>query len=425
MPSQTAVISMRSPSTESPFLRVLALRALAFAAIAILGCGFDSAGSPGASADDAAPQDAAQLPDVVNEDGAKSDGSEADGSGPGPAPGCLDDGECEAGEICACTGACVTPVGSPCTKPINCGTGTWCSPCTGHCETMSALCEPCEGQGSCVDQGACLPFASGGSYCGSPCVTHAGCPTGFVCFAVEGITTSQCTPLSGVCDELGLCEDDGDCPDGEICNDTLKQCGEGCVEDGQCIAGQVCVLGRCTAPCTTTADCLPPAECEANGHCLIPGACESSAACDPEQHCDKVTGMCVPGCLVDNDCQDVALVCKAGSCIPKGCLHNYQCSFEEECDAASGQCIPMTDAHCAPCDASASDPPAACGGDPNLCVTLSDEEGTEKGDYCLLTCTNDPIDKCPQGYGCQHIEAEDGSIDNWYCIRSCWVSPVP
>ena len=134
--------------------------------------------------------------------------------------------------------------------------------------------------------------------------------------------------------------------------------------------------------------------------------------------------MCAPGCLIDSDCGDAANMCKDKVCVPKGCEHNYQCAFEEICDKSNGACIPTPDDHCATCD---SQDENACGGKPNPCLTLTEEdkntgEAVEKGDFCFLPCVNDPVDACPQGYNCQAIEL-DGISGN-YCVRSCWVDPV-
>ncbi len=119
------------------------------------------------------------------------------------------------------------------------------------------------------------------------------------------------------------------------------------------------------------------------------------------------------------------MVCEGKTCVPKGCTHNYQCAFAEECEKATGGCVPTPDDHCAVCDASAE---GQCGGDPNLCVSLQDEDGNEMGDYCVLTCKDDPVDQCPQGWGCQHIQAQgqggQPGLDDWFCVRSCWVDPV-
>lgn len=355
--------------------------------------------------------------------GSASDASELDTH---QAALCAADSDCsEAGATCTCKGACEVFSSNPCLTDKNCPGDDYCDSCAGFCRPTVALCGACETDDACENDGACLPFASGGSFCAIPCVTKAGCGgPGYECVAVSPYPSNLCVPATGSCDDLGLCESDGECPDGEMCSDHLKICVEGCAEDGECAGDLICAAARCIEACLTDADCSGLAECDA-GHCKVPGACESADDCfQPETYCDKSLGECVAGCLVDADCQDAALQCANKACVPKGCVHNYQCAFEEVCDKSVGACVPTTDAHCEGCTAGEE---AACGGDPNLCLTFQDEdpatgETVEKGDFCVLPCADDPVDQCPQGYGCTHIEAE--GVDGFYCVRSCWITPV-
>lgn len=364
--------------------------------------------------------------DTTNTDGttgpsdATTDGVDATADTGPPATLCTTDAECvaEPGTVCACTGRCVAVSTNPCNSDINCAPGDYCDACTGHCGTRSKLCESCTGLGSCADGGSCLPFTDGGTYCSQACISDAGCPTGYTCSDI-GATDKQCLPKSGDCQDLGLCADDGECPDGEICNDALKVCAPGCKEDGECPNNQVCVASRCSEPCTENTDCESPKEC-IDSRCKVPGACDSSAEClEAETYCNKSSGMCVSGCLQDVHCGDAAKECKNGTCVSKGCTHNYQCSFEEECNKTTAECVPMAKDHCAACDAQAE---GECGGDPNLCVSFQDEDEQPLGDFCLLTCEDDEIDQCPQGYACQQIEGD--GVSGFYCVRQCYQTPV-
>ena len=106
---------------------------------------------------------------------------------------------------------------------------------------------------------------------------------------------------------------------------------------------------------------------------------------------------------------------------------NVTCPEGEECDKETGACIPMTRDHCAPCDAEAEN---QCGGDPNYCVTFQAEdpntgETVDKGDFCILTCDEDPVDKCPSGYNCEKLEDQDGALVGYYCVRMCYYEPPP
>jgi hypothetical protein len=347
--------------------------------------------------------------------------------GPGPAfePECVDDEGCAGDAVCSCEGQCVALTGTPCTAPLGCGSGTWCNLCVGQCEPTKAYCEPCVDQGSCGLGAACVPFVTGGTYCGAQCLTDVGCAVygpGHVCIEVSGVTYKQCVPKSGSCENLGVCEDDGDCPGQDVCNASLGECYEGCTDDGQCPAGDLCVAGRCQAPCGSDEECTPPAVCEPDGRCVIPGSCEEAADCpEPETYCDKALGSCEPGCLEDADCQDASKICEGKTCVDKDCTHNYQCSFGEICEPSNGACVPSPDPHCAPC---ADGDPGPCGGAPNLCASFEDGEGQAQGEFCLLTCADDPVDACPQGYGCQQISQPDAGVEGFFCTRSCWVDPV-
>lgn len=394
-------------------------RTLVLVLVLLWGCGGaeNSGSSPPAATDASSELDAPGL--STRGDGAAVDTSVQADAGPAQAPGCESAEDCAGNELCACDGSCVPETGSPCTESKNCGSGTWCDTCSQQCEETVGLCEPCSQSGACGFDGSCVPLTSGGSFCGMNCLTGAGCPAGFSCEVVTGIATSQCVPDSGDCEALGLCEDSGDCPDGEKC--LQKSCVQGCFNDGGCPLDTVCEAADCVPPCATDLDCQAPALCEPDGHCRAPGSCLSGADCEPGDHCDKVSGSCEPGCLQDADCQDAAQLCQGEQCVPKGCLHNYQCGFGEECEKVLGECLPTPDPHCAVCDASQEDNSAACGSTEALCATLSDADETEQGDFCFLTCADDEVDKCPQGYGCVHIEVPDAGIDGWYCTRECWV----
>ena len=393
---------------------------LTAASLALLaaGCGGDKAsGGDASAADSAAPQDTAAVPD-----GTQPVGDTAGGDGGGtPTFECREDGDCEApGAVCDCHGSCVVPTGNACTEDKNCGVPNWCDPCTGHCAPQGELCDPCTDARGCQEDGACLPYAAGGSFCGRSCLTDVGCPKGYLCAEVGGVDTKQCVARSNVCGDLGLCQDDGDCPDAQICNAQLGQCGAGCAEDISCSQGLVCTGGRCVAKCTSNAECVAPAECTESGKCKVPGACEKKADCPaPETYCDKVEGLCKAGCLVDNDCGDAAKVCENKSCVAKGCEHNYQCQFSHECTQASGACDPSPDPHCATCGDSGV---YACEGPGELCASFQDENEQPLGDFCLLPCKDDPIDRCPAGYQCNEVEV-DGEA-RFLCFRQCWIDPV-
>ncbi len=411
-------------------MRVEGVTRAALAACMVLGLGAACGGDEGGGT----PAGDTATGGDTGKDGTQTGSDATADAGPDAAPVvplCTSEDDCaeQPGTICSCNGTCVVPEGNACATNKNCPPGMWCDPCLGRCASRVELCDPCALSGACQD-GACFPLASGQTVCGLDCISDVGCPTGFGCVAAEGLAAKQCVPVSGSCVDLGLCGDDGDCPDGQVCNDSLKQCAPGCQDDDSCAGDLVCVAARCVDPCATNADCVAPAECTESGRCKVPGSCEGSDEClEAETYCNKKSGMCEPGCLVDADCKDAAKICEGKACVPKGCEHNFQCAFEQECDKATGQCIPMTKDHCATCVA---DQENQCGGDPNLCVTFSEKDqetgqDVEKGDFCILPCEPDPIDQCPQGYGCQKVEMQDqqgNTTESFYCIRSCWQKPV-
>lgn len=393
-------------------LEVAAL--LACMALSAGACGSGGGGGP---ADTQGPADTATAADG---DAAEDATTAADGDTASSVTRCTENAQCDPGAICACTGECVVPSGKACTEDRNCGIPNWCNPCTGHCEAQRVLCEPCTDTRGCQDDGACIPYASGGgSFCGRSCLTDAGCPKGYGCFEVGGLDTRQCVARSGVCSDLGLCTSDGGCPDALICNTATGACYEGCADDLSCPQGDVCQRGRCVAPCASNDACTPPEECTVDGKCKVPGACERKADCPTaETYCDKDAGVCKDGCLGDNDCGDAAKKCSGGICVTRGCEHNYQCQFGHECNHDNGKCEPTQDPHCGACGDSGS---TACD-EPRLCAAFKDEDDVDRGQFCLLPCADDPIDQCPSGYQCQQVDIDD--VPHFFCARACWVDPV-
>lgn len=380
----------------------------------LVACGSDTA--PADTAADTSPPN-----DTTNTD----TGTDTSPSDTTPATDfCTADADCDgAGEICDCQGLCVVPTGSACTEDRNCGVPNWCNPCTKHCEPQVELCDPCQDSRGCKDLGLCLPYESGGSFCGLACVTDVGCPQGYTCLDLGG-PGKQCVARSGACEDLGLCSADRDCPLGQICNAQTKNCGPGCTEDGQCQQGTVCVSARCVPPCGGDGDCVAPATCQ-GGKCKIPGACESPADCPtPETYCDRGTGQCAPGCQVDADCKDAGKVCKSNECIDKGCQHNFECAFGRVCNKGNGQCepYPTSEPHCATCNAESETNPSCP--TPNICVRFQDDQQQPLGDFCLVQCKDDPIDRCPSGWQCQRFEDPESGAEQFFCARPCYIPPV-
>ncbi len=346
-------------------------------------------------------------------DAAVTDGGDAGGSGSDiSATQCVAVGDCEPG------------------VDFTCATGQYCDPCTKTCEAERLLCDPCLNDVQCQKAKfgtACLPYTSGGTFCGLACIGDAGCPKSYSCKTVAGETSKQCMPKSASCQPLaGACKSDADCPFTTICNVDYGKCIKGCEEDESCPGDQVCSLWRCKPPCASDDVCKAQAAdavCEAE-HCKIPGGCLGPAECpDQETYCDMAAHKCVPGCQADFDCKEYGKKCVAGTCQQVGCEFNWECSFGLVCDPPSGKCVTPAEPYCGVCNAD-DENATECGGPPAKCLKLADADGNEKGSFCAIACSDAPAGACPQGYDCTELTDQDGNSQGKICIRQCWVDPV-
>lgn len=410
----------------------MTFRLLAAALVALAACSDSSGGSSGASTPGGG--DAAATKDSGAGDAgfAGGGGDDAGGGSPDGAagpdataePGCKGPEDCEADQVCDCHATCVPKGTTPCVEDKNCGaTATnFCDLCSGYCGIRKDVCEPCEKDYECKQDGsACLDLAAGGRFCGRACLSDVGCPKGFLCQTVPNVKQKQCVPQSGSCEKPGECAGDADCPFPRICNLDLLVCAEGCPDDDACPNDLVCTAGHCVPPCDDAKNpCKAGEECK-DGHCKIPGGCVDASECPlAETYCDPDTHMCVPGCLTDFDCKQSAKECKDGACVEKGCPGNFYCAFEQVCSKDTGKCEDAVGPYCDACDQQAED---QCGGGNNLCVGFQDEEGNELGDFCLVECGPDPDNPCPQGYACEELELQEGDKRK-LCTRNCPVPPV-
>jgi len=327
------------------------------------------------------------------------------------------------------------PMGSgECDTAAECGTGKYCDPCTHTCEAEREVCDPCTTDQQCklslVDAevgSVCLPYAVGGSFCGRYCLSNAGCPFGYTCESLPGVSAKQCVPKTKSCaPNSGACKTDADCPWQTVCNSDYGVCVKGCTADEMCTAGKVCSLGRCVEPCDSDDDCKSLAQeaiCK-DTRCKIPGGCLASEECEmPETHCNMVQHKCVPGCIVDADCKDFANKCDGGKCVKKGCTANWECAFAHKCDLATGDCVKAEGKFCEPCNPEDENVPE-CGGKPERCFSFQDADGNDKGSFCGITCSDDPAGPCPQGWACQELKDDQGASQGKYCLRQCYQTPV-
>ena len=84
--------------------------------------------------------------------------------------------------------------------------------------------------------------------------------------------------------------------------------------------------------------------------------------------------------------------------------------------------FPTSEAHCAECDAEAETNPSCPA--PDQCVRFQDEDQQPLGDYCIVPCKDDPIDRCPQGWQCNGIENPETGAEVFFCTRPCYIDPV-
>lgn len=338
---------------------------------------------------------------------------------------CSTGDDCADGEVCnTCSGgrceASPNPAGRFCQTDQNCAVGEFCDTCRATCRPLGSDCDPCQEDIECDGSGSvCLDFSSGGRFCAIGCGSVSDCPLGFACEPAPGAAGNVCLPISGDCTSPGECAEDEDCPAGERCGPTLA-CVDGCTE-GTCPNGEVCDTGICKPPCTSDAECPEGAECQSDGLCKVPGGCLTSRDC-PEAgtYCDLDALMCAPGCGDDSDCAGLQ-VCRNNTCGPRPCDGNYLCAFGQVCDIPSGRCVEPEGPYCDTCDAEAEN---QCGGEPNLCLRLQDDEGNPRGDFCGVNCDPEDLDACPVGYSCQEIQDENGQVVNNVCFRACDRDPV-
>jgi hypothetical protein len=150
--------------------------------------------------------------------------------------------------------------GQICSQPAECGVGRTCNadhicvplPCGGLCTPTQA----------CTDSGTCV--AAQGAICPT-----AGCPTGYLCNS-KGVCGKQCT-RDTECTPL-VCDTN---------TTTCVQCKFDDTQDPACnsVSGSPwCYLGTCRA-------CRP-----------------GKSDCGDDSYCDTATFACIPGCLVNGDC---------------------------------------------------------------------------------------------------------------------------
>lgn len=280
-----------------------------------------------------------------------------------PPDECNNDEECPDGQICPESGVCR----NGCRTNDQCGQGKFCNPnnaCADGCTTsMDCSAEQtCSAENKCVcDNGKCPE----GSSCSAEtnacvegafnCTTNPGsCAPGTYCNGANGMCEPGCTDQPGM---------PNSCMAGEVCNLATGQCAVdmcvgqdptqcmniaqtpywnpdlcscvGCINDGQCEAGESCnPNGQCES-CDTPCQADQPGTCQGGTPYCLSGCCREcigSADCMNGQVCVSGTCGAEPDCTVDISVCPQGWTCEMGRCTePQGM----------GCDASNPNSCPM------------------------------------------------------------------------------------
>lgn len=158
-----------------------------------------------------------------------------------------------------------------------------------------------------------------------------------------------------------------------------------CFSGGLCASGSVCLNGICTSAGGNDSaetggnssnsgdgdgdggntdpdggdDCGPcpvNTTCE-NGECVGLGKCP----CDPGAYCDLESGLCVEGCVINEDCPEGEYCDTVNKSCEIGCADDDACSVDQVCDQLEHTCV---------------DPCAGCEDDGNPCTFESCASGS-------------------------------------------------
>ena len=115
-----------------------------------------------------------------------------------------------------------------------------------------------------------------------------------------------------------------------------------CVENRDCVGGQLCLDGLCRDVCAADDDCEAPTPVCA-GTPAICSECRDDGDCDGRSAC--VSGTCEPRCVEDADCAG-GQVCRLefGTCDEIECTENGECAGGQIC--AHGACVEIGDVTC-------------------------------------------------------------------------------
>lgn len=314
---------------------------------------------------------------------------------PGVCVQCLNDGQCQAGQVCDSTNTCVQKT---------CAADGDCAAPTPRCDLTDTphLCVQCLANTDCGGGGTCQANHT--------CSAPAGCASDKDC--AQNVANPHCNTTTGACVQCvqpadcgagktcaqnvcvqSACKSDNDCsslPATPHCDTGTGNCVQ-CTAATQCPQGDKCASDTCAPLCTTatqSTDC--PA---ATPYCRVSPfpqcvQCLSSSQCGTNFVCDS-TDSCVPqpGCTSGANCPSGAPVCLGGNCVQ--CASDADCHNGAGCDTSKNTCT-LTGGQGEICS-----PGNVCNAG-LLCMNL----GGANGPVCLSPC-NPYSPSCGAGTVCR------------------------
>ena len=307
----------------------------------------------------------------------------------------------------------VTEYGEECYSDLDCAenrvcVANSCKPLNTEDNGLSGLCQSCETNHDCVEDGAIctkLNFdqatSTGEKVCTRPCEYNHECPAGFECINIssEVGVAAQCPPVltdfeKRTCNpspELE-CVRATDCGLGESCvNNSCKGPNDAeCDSHNPCGAGETCRNFECVD--ANAPECVEANDCS-SGQICIDGNCEQTATnCVFNDECDGgacVNGQCASSCNADADC-GASEYCREGLC------EGFECRRSADCAAGSICVNAQCEQTCNPANGAGCDTGYVCNDngycdeDPNVECRSTAECAREEicvGGSCSTACT--------------------------------------